>query len=213
MLSVEDLSALSISEKELFLKHCVFSGRMRRLWHVRLFLNEEICAKRSVFKRKKFKISDQKLDKLYSKFVYAGKDRIFNPYQCILDGVVFREIHNTGIEQAVLEADSSIKLLGIYFDPKFPIQEMQDAAQFDELEWSLKDPSTDFAILQRFRDELMEFMLDAERLVNPKEAKELRKERMRYERICGYAEFFKCPRRHSRAILREGVPARSLGAA
>ena len=176
-----DTLPLTPAEMALLRKHCVLSGSIRRLTRLRMFLTEEIHTKRSVLKRTRYTV-EPRLVRAYSKILFSGRklrtgfDRFPCEYKGSLDDLLFREVRGTNIEQAVPP------LTSLYYSPSYPLQELQDAQEFDKTEWSLDDPAQDIATLERFRDEFIRFMtsVETERL---HDRRVLALERRRYVRI------------------------------
>ena len=204
MISIQNLTTLTPTETELLRKHCTLSGRMCRLIKLRTFLKDEIHNKRSVLKRMKYKIHPE-LKWVYDKIIFMGKQNLnsFQVFPCsyrgILDSLLFDEFHNTNIENAMLDAFHANglehhNLTSFYYSTfTFPVQELHDTCNFDELEWALNDPADDTSTFERFRDELLAYMRDVEEIMqqtshafqNTHRTRELRNERRRYERVCG----------------------------
>ena len=195
MISIADLTALTPHEKELFLKHCVLAGRMRRLCNLRKFLINEIHTKRGSFRRNpnKYKINPELT------ILCGGKKRVSSlhifpySYQNALECLMFFDFNQTNIERVLIDAGHSdiAKLIGIYYKPDIAVKEIQDETKFDEREWSFNDQESDFAILERYRDEIISYMLRAEELIAQAtptfSLSTLKKERKRYAKVCGLA--------------------------
>ena len=106
---------------------------------------------------------------------------------------MFFDFNQTNIERVLIDAGHSdiAKLIGIYYKPDIAVKEIQDETKFDEREWSFNDQESDFAILERYRDEIISYMLRAEELIAQAtptfSLSTLKKERKRYAKVCGLA--------------------------
>lgn len=163
MIDLDSIDVLSDSERAAIRKHCRLSGSIVRILDIRTFLIEQIHEKRSVFKRRLFKIHDPKLQLLYGKILFGGEKHLtsYSSFPCCfrsyLENVLFQEVPDAKDRGASREL--GFNMTAVYYNTQnVRVEEMHTAKKFDTAEWELTDEKSDRDTLLRFRDEFLGLM-------------------------------------------------------